>query len=93
MSTHPAMNSVTNTSGTGGLLGAYPSTASQSYYPQTEEPRPVKDRLTFRIDTLENGYVLSYGREGMYGKSFICATPQDLADRIISSMVTEKLEK
>lgn len=93
MMTHPAMNSVTTASGTGGLLGAYPSTASQSYYPQTEEPRPVKDRISFRIDTLENGYVLSYGQNGMYGKSFICATPQDLADQIIASMVTEKLEK
>jgi len=89
MSTHPAMNSVTN----GGLLG-YPSSAAQAYYPQTEAVQhPVRDKVFFKVETVENGYVLSTGYEGLYGRTYICATPQDLADRIITSMVTEKLEK
>jgi hypothetical protein len=87
------MNSVTTASGTGGLLGAYPSTASQAYYPQTEDLRPIKNKVLFKVETVENGYVLSTGYEGLYGRTYICATPQDLADRIITSMVTEKLEK
>lgn len=84
---HPAMSS-SNTTG----LGAYPSTLGQIAYPQTEEIRPVREKLTFRVDTVENGYVLSYGYEGLYGKTYICETPQDLADRIIASMVTTKME-
>lgn len=89
MSTHPAMNSITSTSGTGGLIGAY----QQSIYPTTEDLRPTRDKVMFKVETVENGYVLCTGYEGLYGKTYICATPQELADRIIASMVTNKLEK
>lgn len=86
ITSHPAMNS---TIGAG--LGAY--TTTQAAYPQTEDVRPVHEKMMFRVETVENGYVLSYGYEGLYGKTYICETPQDLADRIIASMVTTKMEK
>lgn len=86
---HPAMNS-SNTAG----LGAYPSTASvQLAYPQTEDVHPVRSKIMFRVETVENGYILNVGHEGLYGKTYICPTPQDLADQIIASMVTQKMEK
>lgn len=84
---HPAMN---NTSGV--TLGAYPTTAAQLAYPQTEDVRPVHEKMMFKVETVENGYVLCTGYEGLYGKTYICETPQDLADRIIASMVTTKME-
>lgn len=83
MITHPAMNS-SNGSG----FGAY----TQSVYPQTEDVRPVQSKMMFKVETVENGYVLCTGYEGLYGKTYICETPQDLADRIIASMVTTKME-
>lgn len=83
ITSHPAMNS---TSGAG--LGAY----QQSIYPTTEDVRPVQSKMMFKVETVENGYVLCTGYEGLYGKTYICETPQDLADRIIASMVTTKME-
>lgn len=80
---HPAMNS-----SNGAGLGAY----TQSVYPQTEDVRPVQSKMMFKVETVENGYVLCTGYEGLYGKTYICETPQDLADRIIASMVTTKME-
>lgn len=81
---HPAMNSIN-----GAGLGAY---ATHAVYPTTEDVRPVHEKMMFKVETVENGYVLSYGYEGLYGKTYICETPQDLADRIIASMVTTKME-
>lgn len=92
---HPAMNSITTSNGTGGLVGgAYPTTLSQAYYPQTEEVQhPVRSKTMFKVETVENGYILNVGHEGLYGKTYICPTPKDLADQIIASMVTQKMEK
>lgn len=81
------MSFTTNNTSIAGL-GAY----QQSIYPTTEDVRPIHEKMMFRVETVENGYVLSYGYEGLYGKTYICETPQDLADRIIASMVTTKME-
>lgn len=79
-----------HTNGTAGL-GAY--TTTQAAYPQTEDVYYGKSKVMFEVENVENGYVLRYGTDGLVAKTYICQTPQELADRIIASMVTTKMEK
>lgn len=61
-------------------------------YPQTEYVR--NDGIKFHVETVENGYILRYAHaEGMYAKTYICKTPQELSDQILASMVINKMEK
>lgn len=82
------MSFTTNNTSVAGL-GAY----TQSIYPQTEDVHYRQKNIRFEIENVENGYVLRYGTDGLAARTFICATPQELADRIIASMVTNKIEK
>jgi hypothetical protein len=67
--------------------------AAQAYtsYPQTEERRP--DGTHFEVEQVENGYILRFAAIGYRYKTYVCKTPQELSDLILSTMVVNKMEK
>jgi hypothetical protein len=75
------------------LAGNVNLASAQTYttYPQVEECRP--DGIHFEVETVENGYILRYATESFRQKTYICKTPQELSDRILASMVINKMEK
>jgi hypothetical protein len=64
---------------------------AQVAYPQTEYSNP--SGVKFQVETVENGYILRYGIEGYRYETYVCKTPQELSDLILSTMVVEKMEK
>lgn len=68
--------------------------STQQFFPQTEASYYPDGRMRFEVENAENGYILRYGNHNsLTTKTFICTTPQDLANQIIASMVTNKMEK
>jgi hypothetical protein len=48
----------------------------------------VINRTQVTIDTVENGFMVTID-----GKAFVCETAEDVSQRVLAQMVTQKLEK
>lgn len=71
-------------------IGAYPAYPQPPVVNTMYDPGHQYERNTygFKVCKVENGWTIAIN-----GKQWICATPQELGDRMVTILVEERLDK